>query len=99
MKRCPLCRRTYGDNKREFCLTDGALLSIEYDLNASVEVKEPIAEELQIRFPLELFRVYCLFGYENDGARESTLWNDPLAFHRLTRERGERFRRDYELWN
>lgn len=98
MKRCPQCHRTYGDKKREFCLTDGTLLSIEYDPNvSSPRKKDPILEG-KIRFPLELPRVYCLFGYERDGARESTLWNDPLAFHRLARERGERFRQDYELW-
>lgn len=55
-------------------------------------------DESLIKFPIEIFRVYCLFGFETDGCRESLLWDDPLRFHLLVRERGEVFQKTYDAW-
>src|SRR5438445_4687365 len=96
MKKCPQCQKTY-DPSLQFCLVDGTPLSVIRDPEETLPMKG-FVDESQIKFPLELFRVYCLFGYETDGARESALWNDPMSFHRLARERGERFRRTYDSW-
>lgn len=98
MKRCPQCHRIYTDNSMQFCLTDGTSLSVEYDPEATMPMKTlSIGNESDIKFALELFRVYCLFGYETDGGRESALWNDPMSFHRLARESAS-FRRNFESW-
>lgn len=101
MKRCPQCDQSYSDNNLRFCLADGSPLS---ELSASDE-KETIVinhqnliDEARIKFPLELFRVYALFGYETDGAKESVLWKDPMQFHRLTREQGVDFVNKYNSW-
>jgi hypothetical protein len=83
----------------QFCLTDGTPLSALYDSEETLLLKNgDIINESQIKFPIEIFRVYCLFGYETDGARESVLWNDPMSFHHLVRERGEAFRQCYDSW-
>src|SRR6266403_4205013 len=97
MKRCPRCHRTYDNSSMQFCLTDGTPLSADLEEATLPIATRLVGDESEIKFPLELFRVYCLFGYETDGGRESALWNDPMSFHRLARERGS-FRRNYESW-
>ena len=36
MKKCPKCNRTYADETISFCLADGALLSADYDPEATL---------------------------------------------------------------
>lgn len=99
MKRCPQCNQIYLDNSLQFCLSDGSTLSALHDSEETLVMNNrDIVNEPRIKFPLELFRVYCLFGYETDGARESELWNDPMNFHRLARERGVDFLKHYNSW-
>lgn len=99
MKRCSKCNQRYADNSLKFCLSDGAPLSPCEDpdetlvINGSGRVTEP-----PITFPLELFRVYCLFGYETGARRESELWNDPMAFHRLAKEPASEILTTYNSW-
>jgi hypothetical protein len=83
----------------QFCVIDGTPLSTLYDPEETLPLKNrDIANESQIKFPIEIFRVYCLFGYETDGGRESALWNDPMSFHRLARERDDAFSKYYDSW-
>lgn len=98
MKRCPQCDQTYSDGL-EFCLSDGSPLSALHDLEETVVMSvSPTVDEPQMTFPLELFRVYCLFGYETNGARQSELWNDPMSFHRLVRENRLDFLKTFNSW-
>lgn len=98
MRRCPKCHRNYAENGMQFCLTDGTALSTDYDPELTLPMQiSPMVSESQVKFPLELFRIYCLFGYETDGARESALWTDPMSFHRLAREH-DSFRQRYDSW-
>ena len=99
MKSCPQCKQTYLDDGLRFCLSDGVPLHEVYDPDATLIVDDSDATNAsRIRFPLELFRVHCLFGYETGARRESELWNDPMAFHRLARERGSEFLKTYNSW-
>src|ERR1044072_3191668 len=99
MKRCSQCAQTYSDDTLKFCLSDGAPLSVFKDPDETLIIDHSEhATEPPVTFPLELFRVYCLFGYETGDRRESELWNDPMAFHRLARERGSAFLKTYNSW-
>jgi hypothetical protein len=92
MKHCSKCRKEYSDDSLQFCLSDGTRLVSSNDSEKTLPMNmEVMASELEIKFPIEIFRVYCLFGYETDSGRESMLWNDPMAFHHVVRERGRLF--------
>src|SRR4051812_27234758 len=46
IKRCPVCNRTYSDEKISFCLADGALLSASEDPQATLVLPEPEAKQV-----------------------------------------------------
>lgn len=99
MRQCPQCNKTYDDKSIQFCLADGTPLPVTYDSEVTLPMKKGfMIDESLIKFPIELFRVYCLFGYEIDGGRQSVLWDEPLRFHHLVRERGEVFQKSYDAW-
>lgn len=99
MKRCPQCNQTYSDSSLKFCLSDGSPLSAFKDPEETLIIDGTFKiEEQNMTFPLEVFRVYCLFGYETDGGRESQLWNDPMSFHRPLRENRLDVLKNFNSW-
>jgi len=59
---------------------------------------EPVISHEKIEISPDLFRAYCLFGYETDGRRESALWDNPFKFHELASQRGHDFYKRYDSW-
>jgi hypothetical protein len=61
-------------------------------------VGEPVISNQKVELSSDLFRAYCLFGYETDGGRESALWDNPYRFHELLGQRGHDFHNRYDSW-
>ena len=75
MKRCPQCAQTYSGDSMNFCLVDGTPLAHRPDSEETQVIKAgDLLTEARMKFSPELFRLYCLFGYETDERQSSSIW-------------------------